>query len=146
MARVADDDRRGLTPFPKTPAMVRDAAVAVAISLGAIGCGDPMSADAGDPNDAGIIGPMPPPLDAGTDAGGPPPPMPPPFDAGDAVDAGFDAGIIAPMPPPLDAGFDAGGPPPPMPPPFDAGSDAGHDADVIAPMPPPMPPPPMPAP
>ncbi|MCB9593816.1 MAG: hypothetical protein H6719_13870 [Sandaracinaceae bacterium] len=143
---MAERDDRGLTPFPKTPAMVREAAVALAITtLGAMGCGDttaPMvpPSDGGaavDAGDAGPPSPMPARLDAGTDAGGSPPPMPPPFDAG--TDAG---GPPPPMPPPVDAGTDAGGPPPPMP----APRDAGFDADVIPPMPPPMPPPPMPAP
>ena len=84
-------------------------------TLGACGGDDDGATDAG--MDA-IIGPMPPPLDAGMEE-----------------DTGVDAEMIGPMPAPLDAGDDE-----------DAGMDAGPigpmpDAGPIPPMPPPMPPP-----
>ena len=128
------------TPLPSGPALVRHAALALAIGLA--GCGDdddgavPMTPpDMGAPD---MIAPMPPPQDLGADDLGTVPPMPEP-DMG-AEDLGF----IPPMPPPRDMGLadlgaddlgadDLGPPVPPMPPP-------------PPPMPPPMPPPPMPAP
>jgi hypothetical protein len=129
-------DDPALTPPPSTPAMVRRAALAMA--LGALGCGAATA-----PADAAVdavddrpdvsatpdrIAPMPPPRDASVTPmpfppdGGFIPPMPPPQDGG----------FIPPMPPPQDSGFI-----PPMPPPMPPPEDSGF----IPPMPPPMPPP-----
>ena len=119
-----DPDAPALTPPPATPALVRRAALAVA--LGALGCSattnpadastDAATADVGADVAASPdrIAPMPPPQDSGFM-----PPMPRP-----------DSGFMPPMPPPQDSGFI-----PPMPPPMPPPDDAGF----IPPMPPPPP-------
>jgi hypothetical protein len=123
-----DPDAPALTPLPTTPALIRRAALAVALgALSPVACSDAVtpgdaSTDVGAASDApdavtpmprpDVIAPMPPPQDGGF-IPPMPPPMPPPQDGG----------FIPPMPPPQDASVT------PMPRPPDAG--------FIPPMPPP---------
>jgi hypothetical protein len=106
----SDED---LTRKPTSPVLVR---IAQRLAAGAVVASTTLGGACGDDDaqtDAGIIAPMPPPMDA-------------------SLEPEEDAGIIAPMPPPMDASLEPD-PIPPMPPPM----PDPDDMDPVPPMPPP---------